>query len=114
MKKLIAISAAVALLTGASLASANTSKWEAKCKDMATKDNISADKMDDYVKTCVKKHSMKHKMKKKTTSSTSSTSSSTSTTTTTTPAPADNMSNMNMNAPAPTPAPAAPTAPAQY
>ena len=57
MKKMIAMAAAGALLTSISLAGFAAEKSvEDKCKEEAVKEKIAADKVDAYVKTCVKKH----------------------------------------------------------
>jgi hypothetical protein len=58
MKKMIALAATGALLAGISLAGFAADKSvEDKCKQEATKEKIASDKMDAYIKTCVKKHS---------------------------------------------------------
>jgi hypothetical protein len=85
MKKLIVLAATAVLLTSISV-STFAKSVEDKCKAQAEKHKIAADKMDDYVKTCVEKH-MKHHKKAAST----------------TPAPA----------PAPAAAPAAPMTPAE-
>ena len=58
MKKFIAIAASAALMASVSMSVLAAEKSaEEKCKDMAAKEKVSADKMDAYMKECVKKHS---------------------------------------------------------
>ncbi|MEK7323240.1 MAG: hypothetical protein AABZ84_09195 [Pseudomonadota bacterium] len=57
MKKLIALTAVAALMSGVSLASFAAEKThEEMCKEQAAKKHVSADKLDAFVKTCVEKH----------------------------------------------------------
>lgn len=57
MNKLIALTTAGALLATISLAGFAAEKSvEDKCKEEAVKEKIATDKVDAYVKTCVKKH----------------------------------------------------------
>ena len=60
MKKLIVLAATAALLTGVSV-STFAKSVENKCKAQAEKHKIAEDKMDDYIKTCVEKHTKHHK-----------------------------------------------------
>ena len=62
MKKFVAIAATAAFLAGVSMSALAAEKsTEDKCKEMAAKEKVAADKMDAYVKECVKKHSMGEK-----------------------------------------------------
>src|SRR3569623_2087031 len=62
MKKLIVLTAAVALLSGVSMTTFAAKSPEEMCKAKAEKQHVSADKIDAFVKTCVEKHS-KHAAK---------------------------------------------------
>lgn len=62
MKKLVVLTAAVALLSGVSMSTFAAKSPEEKCKAKAEKQHVSADKLDAFVKTCVEKHS-KHAAK---------------------------------------------------
>ncbi len=57
MRKMIAMATTGALLASISLAGFAAEKSvEEKCKEQAVKEKIAADKVDAYVKECVKKH----------------------------------------------------------
>ncbi len=57
MKKLIALSAVAALMSGLSVASFAAEKThEEMCKAQAAQKHVSADKLDAFVKACVEKH----------------------------------------------------------
>lgn len=60
MKKLIALTAAAALLSGVSVSSFAAKSPEEACKAKAEKQHVSADKMDAFIKTCVEKHNKSH------------------------------------------------------
>src|SRR3569623_2125223 len=62
MKKLIVLTAAVALLSGVSMSTFAAKSPEEMSKAKAEKQHVSADKMDAFVKTCVEQHS-KHAAK---------------------------------------------------
>ena len=62
MKKLVVLTAAVALLSGVSMSTFAAKSPEEMCKAKAEKQHVSADKLDAFVKTCVEKHS-KHAAK---------------------------------------------------
>jgi len=63
MKKLIALAAAAALLSGVSMSSFAAGKSvEERCKAQAEKHKIAEDKLEAYVKTCVEKHTKHAKM----------------------------------------------------
>ena len=64
MKKLTVLAACAALLASVSVSSfASTKSMEDKCNAQAEKHKISKDKLDAYVKTCVKKHMKRHHVK---------------------------------------------------
>jgi hypothetical protein len=58
MKKFVVVAASAALLAGVSLSTLAAEKsMEDMCKERATKEKVSADKMDAYVKSCMARHS---------------------------------------------------------
>lgn len=63
MKKLVVLTAAVALLSGVSMSTFAAKSPEEMCKAKAEKQHVSADKLDAFVKTCVEKHSKHHAAK---------------------------------------------------
>lgn len=66
MKKLIALTAIAALMSGVSFSTFAAGKSaEEMCKHKAEKQHVSEDKMDAFVKTCVEKHNEHHTAKHK-------------------------------------------------
>jgi len=66
MKKLIALTAIAALMSGVSFSTFAAGKSaEEMCKQKAEKQHVSEDKMDAFIKTCVEKHNKKHTAKHK-------------------------------------------------
>lgn len=61
MKKLIALTAVAALMSGVSFSTFAAAKSaEQMCKAKAEKQHVSEDKMDAFIKTCVEKHNKRH------------------------------------------------------